>query len=370
MADTNSVFRPQERYKGWQQGKNGYRALTSPTMHPLNGPDPFVGPRDHTAGTEGRDGPGSLAWELRRIGAVSVMFSRHHRNWSSGPHRLRTWCQRGARGTSNHTASQRPITTWALLDHIVVPSGAPFKALLACGIDNEDTFIWGSDHRGLMATFSCEALFGVTKEHLYACPPVAVANPQVPRFTEQERARVIARLVRDDDWHTLLVEAEDLAAAADLTDVTAQHAISQLWGTIHGTFIRAWTDILKEHLDRATVKPGINPVNHAQQKLATLRRARRRLFSAPAGSLRDLSMRDMPDASLHHAYCSAVAAAHKASIAAKSFGIKLPLPPLTHSSARSFRFPANSRIIGHNSSIIIQGYAPDASNSLTDLSDR
>ena len=32
MADTNSVFRPEERYKGWQQGKNGYRALTSPTM--------------------------------------------------------------------------------------------------------------------------------------------------------------------------------------------------------------------------------------------------------------------------------------------------------------------------------------------------
>ena len=287
FADTNSVFRENDRPKGWNLGGNGLRV----TSEPREPHEAMTGPRDLRAGTNGRDGPGSLAWELRGRGAVSVVPQRHGKRWSEGPHRLRSWLQRAAPTADRASGvapkgGARPIRTWALIDHIIVASGPAYRALRYCGVDAQDSFIWGSDHRGVMAAFHFCTLFGETKSEMYARPAGGSAAPAVPKFTDVERAFIRQRMsTTKTRWLPEVQRVGAEVAALPPGSPIAPGEVTKLWTSLHDVFRMAWDSILDDRLALAN-RPRQPPRGAGVRRdLIALRSAQRVLYLAPTASL-------------------------------------------------------------------------------------
>ena len=276
LTDTNSVFTDDQRPNGRKQGNNGIGALNRQKPRPNK-------EGKYTTGTNGSDGPGSLAYELAADGAISVLNQRFPSQSKAEPSSFRTYTHKD---------------TWSQIDHVIVPSGKAFKSVTGAAIDAGNEIIWGSDHRGVAVTFDFETLFHGNKTQMYSKPIPTGLQPDVPKFTQAE-IKIISHRMNEttDDWMPSVQNAMEACTSHHPTPESARGAAAELWRTMALAFSKAWTAIL-EHRRRVQEarQNNFRPRDSAlRSHLALARRLQQTIFASNTTSLTSLVDRETPE---------------------------------------------------------------------------
>ena len=275
MADTNSTFDNRDRAQGEQRtGTNNKWPARERALGAEKGTVDIPNkPKTKKYGTNGQDGPGSLAWELKHNGIVSVLRHIHPTHTGKGRDQLCTY------RLSNTNMSTR----WSLIDHICIHNTKAASKVNSVGIDAGNTIIPGSDHHGISISLKFKQIFGDTKRNIYKRPPSVMPAPEIPKFTPTEIQIITTHITTNTEWQSQLQKASEAALDPDLDAESARGKITELWFEICKVYQQAWESIIAKRNSQSTTH---RARRHAPQKhLSALRALTRTLFDRTRGSL-------------------------------------------------------------------------------------
>ena len=275
MADTNSTFDNRDRAQGEQRtGTNNKWPARERALSAEKGTvDIPYKPKTKKYGTNGQDGPGSLAWELKHNGIVSVLRHVHPNHTGKGRDQLCTY----------RLSKANTSTRWSLIDHICIQNTKAASKVNSVGIDAGNTMIPGSDHHGISISLKFKQIFGDTKRNMYMRPPSVMPAPEIPKFTPTEIQIITTHITTNTEWQSQLKKASEAALNPDLDAESARGKITELWFEICKVYQQAWESIIAKRNSQSTTH---RARRHAPQKhLSALRALTRTLFDRTRGSL-------------------------------------------------------------------------------------
>ena len=275
MADTNSTFDNRDRAQGEQRtGTNNKWPARERALSAEKGTVDIPNkPKTKKYGTNGQDGPGSLAWELKHNGIVSVLRHIHPNHTGKGRDQLCTY----------RLSKTNMSTRWSLIDHICIHNTKAASKVNSVGIDAGNTIIPGSDHHGISISLKFKQIFGDTKRNIYKRPPSVMPAPEIPKFTPTEIQIITTHITTNTEWQSQLQKASEAALDPDLDAESARGKITELWFEICKVYQQAWESIIAKRNSQSTTH---RARRHAPQKhLSALRALTRTLFDRTRGSL-------------------------------------------------------------------------------------